>query len=121
MAKLFFYRKYHYFHLLGKWNVLINGKTQVSLPPIKMCEIKLKEGTYKIQVKSGSLRSNIININVYDEEIYFLLFIDMPYWKQLPLVFLLYYFIPGGLLTIAKVNRELFIKNTQDNEGLVWI
>ena len=122
MANLFFFRKHHSFLLLAKWDVLINGKPQLSLSPIETRELKLKEGACKIQVKSRFIKSNILNLQIDgEEEIYFLVYVDMPYWKQLPLVWLLYYIIPGGLLEITQVDKDCFFKNTQDNDGLVWV
>jgi hypothetical protein len=122
MVNVFFYRKHHYFNLFGEWKIFINNKSRLSLSPNDILEIKLKPDAYNIQIKSGCLKSNIINIKAHDEdEIYFLVFIDMPYWKKLPFIFLYLYLKQGGLLRIIKVNKRVFFEKTRDEEGLIWL
>ena len=122
MATLFFFRKHHTFLLLAKWDVFINDKVQISLSPNEMREIKLKEGAYKIQVKSRFIKTNTMNIKIHDDdELYFLAYVDMPYWKQLPLILLFFYFKQGGFLKIAQVDKKVFSDESQNNEGLVWV
>jgi hypothetical protein len=122
MPRICFYRKHHFFHLLGKWNVFINGENRLSLLPNKIAEIELEENEYEIPIKSGFLKSNTINIKVNNEDkIYFLMFIDMPYWKKIPFIFLFFYFKKGGLVKVLKLNESDFLKTMENQEGLVWV
>jgi len=122
MANIYFYRQHHYFGLFGKWEVFINNKIRLSLLPDDNLEINLKPNTYKIQIKSGALKSNIINLKVHDKDkVYFLIFIDIPYWKKLPFIFLYFYFKQGGLLKIIKIDKKDFSEKTQDKTALIWV
>ena len=122
MANIFFYREYHYFCLFNKLKVYINNEYRLSLFSYDIREINLEPNVYKIQAKLGYFKSNIIDLKVDDEaKISFLVFIDMPYWKQLPFISLYFNLKQGGILRIVQVDKRVFLEKTHEaKEGLLW-
>ena len=103
-GKIRIFRTFHAYGMLCDVNILIDNNEVGSIRVNEKKEFQLEEGNHFIQISSNFYKSNKISFQLRENDnVFFNIFIDLPYWKQFFIIFFL--FIEGGIYRIEKVSE----------------